>query len=61
MRIGAEVVARVTSGRIIASGHDASVEAEGIWFDSRSLRDGQAFVAVVGDPNDGHDHLADAS
>ncbi len=61
MRIGAEVVARVTSGRIVGSGHDASVEADGIWFDTRSLCDGQAFVAVVGDPNDGHDHLADAA
>ena len=61
MRIGAEVVARVTSGRLVASGGDASVEADGIWFDTRSLRDGQAFVALVGDANDGHDHLADAA
>lgn len=61
MRIGAEVVARVTSGRLVASGHDASVESDGIWFDTRSLRRGQAFVAITSDVNDGHDHLADAA
>lgn len=61
MRIGAEVVARVTSGRLVSSGHDSSVESDGIWFDTRTLRAGRAFVAIAGETDDGHDHLADAA
>lgn len=60
MRIEAEVVARIASGLVVSSGHDASVGANGIWFDTRYLRAGQAFVAVSGESHDGHDHLADA-
>lgn len=61
MRIEAEVVAQVTSGRLVASHSGTTATSDGIWFDTRFLRAGQAFVAIVGDVNDGHDHLADAA
>lgn len=61
MRIEAEVVARIASGRVVLSQPDFSAESDGIWFDSRHLRAGQAFVAVKSDSGDGHDHVAAAA
>ena len=61
MRIDAEVVARLAAGRLVRSRSGASTESEGVWFDSRRLRPGQAFVAVRGDSGDGHDHLQSAA
>lgn len=55
MRIDAASAARIVSGTLV--GHDAV--ADGIWFDSRVLAPGQAFVAIRAE-RDGHDHLADA-
>ena len=55
MRITALDVSRAVNGTL--SGPD--VEADGLAFDSRSLRAGQAFVAIVGD-RDGHQFLDDA-
>lgn len=55
MRITALDVSRVVNG--LLCGPD--VEADGLAFDSRSLRLGQAFVAIVGD-RDGHQFLDDA-
>lgn len=61
MRIEAEVVAQVTSGRLVASRSDSTAASDGVWFDTRFLRAGQAFVAISGEAHDGHDHLADAA
>lgn len=55
MRIDAASAARIVSGTLV--GDDAV--ADGIWFDTRTLNPGRAFVAIVGD-RDGHDHLDDA-
>ena len=55
MRIKASDAARVCGGTLVGP----DVEADGIWFDTRNLPEGRAFVAVVGE-RDGHDHLVDA-
>ena len=55
MRIKASDVARVCSGELVGT----DVEATGVWFDTRTLGPGRAFVAVVAE-GDGHDHLGDA-
>jgi UDP-N-acetylmuramoyl-tripeptide--D-alanyl-D-alanine ligase len=56
MLITASEVASVAHGTLVG----LDCEASGIAFDSRTLRHGQAFVALVGDAN-GHDYLASAS
>lgn len=62
MRIEAEVVAHLTSGRLVRATTGASPSSEGIWFDSRSLDARRAFVALTGDNGaDGHDHLGSAT
>lgn len=61
MRIDAEVVARIASGRFVPSQSGVPAMSHGVWFDSRHLRPGQAFVAVRGDSGDGHDHLESAA
>ena len=55
MRITASAVALATGGTLIG----ADAEAFGLSFDSRDLRAGQAFVAIV-DSRDGHEFLTDA-
>lgn len=52
MRIDASSVARIVSGTLV--GNEAV--ADGIWFDTRTLVPGQAFVAIRAD-RDGHEHL----
>lgn len=52
MRIDAASAARIVSGTLV--GNDAV--ADGIWFDSRTLVPGRAFVAIRAE-RDGHDHL----
>ena len=60
MRIDAHSAARIVSGTVVgADGADDAVAADGIWFDSRTLSPGQAFVAIRAD-RDGHDHLGAA-
>ena len=56
MLITASEVASVTRGTLVG----LDCEASGIAFDSRTLRRGQAFVALVGEA-DGHDYLRDAT
>ena len=56
MLITASEVASVTHGTLVG----LDCEASGIAFDSRTLRRGQAFVALVGEA-DGHDYLRDAA
>jgi UDP-N-acetylmuramoyl-tripeptide--D-alanyl-D-alanine ligase len=56
MLITASEVALVARGTLVG----LDCEASGIAFDSRSLRHGQAFVALVGDA-DGHDYLQPAA
>ena len=56
MLITASEVALVAHGTLVG----LDCEASGIAFDSRSLRHGQAFVALVGDA-DGHDYLQPAA
>lgn len=57
MRIDARSAARICSGSVVsADGRDGEVSADGIWFDTRTLAPGQAFVAIRAD-RDGHDHL----
>ena len=56
MLITASEVASVAHGTLVG----LDCEASGIAFDSRSLRHGQAFVALVGDA-DGHDYLQSAA
>ncbi|MFM9226601.1 MAG: UDP-N-acetylmuramoylalanyl-D-glutamyl-2, 6-diaminopimelate--D-alanyl-D-alanine ligase, partial [Actinomycetota bacterium] len=55
MRIDAASAARIVSGTLV--GNDAV--ADGIWFDTRVLAPGQAFVAIRAE-RDGHDHLGAA-
>ena len=55
MRITAGDVAACTGGTVVGP----DVVADGVWFDSRSITAGQAFVALVTE-NDGHDFVADA-
>ncbi len=55
MRITASEVARLTGGRLV--GED--VAASGVSFDTRTLRAGDAFVAIV-DARDGNDFVGDA-
>jgi len=57
MRIDAASAARIVSGTLV--GGDGGVVADGIWFDTRSLTAGRAFVAIRAE-RDGHDHLGDA-
>lgn len=57
MRIDAASAARIVSGTLV--GGDAGAVADGIWFDTRSLPAGRAFVAIRAE-RDGHDHLGDA-
>ena len=56
MLITASEVASVAHGTLVG----LDCEASGITFDSRTLRHGQAFVALVGDA-DGHDYLVSAA
>jgi len=56
MLITASEVAFVAHGTLVG----LDCEASGIAFDSRALRHGQAFVALVGDA-DGHDYLQSAA
>ena len=56
MLITASEVASVAHGTLVG----LDCEASGIAFDSRTLRRGQAFVALVGDAN-GHDYLLSAA
>lgn len=56
MLITASEVASVTHGTLVG----LDCEASGIAFDSRTLRRGQAFVALV-EEADGHDYLRDAA
>jgi UDP-N-acetylmuramoyl-tripeptide--D-alanyl-D-alanine ligase len=56
MLITASEVASVTHGTLVG----LDCEASGMAFDSRTLRRGQAFVALVGEA-DGHDYLRDAA
>lgn len=56
MLITASEVASVAHGTLVG----LDCEASGIAFDSRALRHGQAFVALVGDA-DGHDYLQSAA
>jgi UDP-N-acetylmuramoyl-tripeptide--D-alanyl-D-alanine ligase len=56
MLITASEVALVARGTLVG----LDCEASGIAFDSRTLRHGQAFVALVGDA-DGHDYLQSAA
>jgi UDP-N-acetylmuramoyl-tripeptide--D-alanyl-D-alanine ligase len=56
MLITASEVASVAHGTLVG----LDCEASGIAFDSRTLRPGQAFVALVGDA-DGHDYLLSAA
>ncbi|MEY3557404.1 MAG: hypothetical protein RL374_110 [Actinomycetota bacterium] len=56
MLITASEVASVAHGKLVG----LDCEASGIAFDSRALRQGQAFVALVGDA-DGHDYLQSAA
>ncbi|MBJ7490454.1 MAG: hypothetical protein JHC59_03895, partial [Ilumatobacteraceae bacterium] len=55
MLITASEVASVAHGTLVG----LDCEASGIAFDSRTLRHGQAFVALGGEA-DGHDYLRDA-
>lgn len=55
MLITASEVASVAHGTVVG----LDCEASGMAFDSRTLRHGQAFVALVGEA-DGHDYLRDA-
>lgn len=55
MRITASEVARLSGGRLVG----ADTTAAGVSFDTRSLRAGDAFVAIV-DNRDGNDFLGDA-
>jgi UDP-N-acetylmuramoyl-tripeptide--D-alanyl-D-alanine ligase len=55
MRMHAADVARITGGLLIGP----DVVADGISFDSRTLVEGQCFVALVAD-RDGHEYVADA-
>jgi len=57
MRIDAASAARIVSGTLV--GGDGGLVADGIWFDTRSLTAGRAFVAIRAE-RDGHDHLGDA-
>lgn len=43
----------------VLQGADASVR--GVSTDSRTIADGELFVALVGEQHDGHDHIADAA
>lgn len=62
MRIEAEVVARVASGELVRGSSRGPAVSQGIWFDSRHLQDGQAFVALRGaDGADGHVYLPQAA
>ena len=55
MRISAADVSRAVNGRLVGP----NVEADGVSFDTRTLRSGQAFVALQGE-RDGHDFLQQA-
>ncbi|MFM8794223.1 MAG: UDP-N-acetylmuramoyl-tripeptide--D-alanyl-D-alanine ligase [Acidimicrobiales bacterium] len=55
MRITAGDVASCAGGTLVGP----DLRAEGVWFDTRSITAGQAFVALV-TGNDGHDFVADA-
>lgn len=55
MRIKASDVARVCGGTLV--GPDRG--ADGVWFDTRTIGSGRAFVAVVAE-RDGHGHVAAA-
>lgn len=56
MRITASEVARLTGGRLVG----VDIPGEGVSFDSRTLRAGEAFVAIV-DDRDGNDYVAHAA
>ena len=51
----ADEVAAATGGRV-----GTPFQATGISIDSRTLRPGDLFVAIVGDTSDGHDYVVDA-
>ncbi len=55
MRITASEVAHLVNGHLVG----ADAVADGVWFDTRVLRPGQAFVAIV-DERDGNDHVPGA-
>lgn len=55
MRITAGDVASCAGGTVVGP----DVEADGVWFDTRSIEAGQAFVALVTE-NDGHGFVTDA-
>ena len=54
-----EEVARATSGGFVVRGHGVA-ELTGVSIDSRTLRPGELFVAIVGPRLDGHDFVAEA-
>ncbi len=58
LTLTAELIAKTCDGRLI-SGSPWTV-AEGVCTDTRTLRPGQAFFALVGPNHDAHDHLPDA-
>lgn len=50
-----------TAGRLSGPLTDEALEVRGVSTDTRSVRAGEAFVALSGDRFDGHDHLAQAA
>ncbi|HHH27796.1 MAG TPA: UDP-N-acetylmuramoyl-tripeptide--D-alanyl-D-alanine ligase [Polyangiaceae bacterium] len=50
-----------TAGRLSGPLTDEALEVRGVTTDTRSLRPGEAFVALAGERFDGHDHLASAA
>lgn len=53
-------VLEATGGRLQGALDDTAHEVVGVGTDTRSIRPGQAFVALVGEHFDGHDHAAAA-
>ena len=50
-----------TAGRLSGALTDQALEVRGVSTDTRSVRPGEAFVALAGDRFDGHEHLAEAA